>query len=46
MQLKNYLKKPYLLTYVPDQNKTRQMCDKNYSRNDGTLKYVLDCYKN
>ena len=28
MQLKNYLKKPYLLTYVPDQNKTRQMCDK------------------
>ena len=34
------------LRYVPDQNKTQQMCNKTILEKDGTLKSVLDCCKN
>ena len=37
---------PYLLSYVPDQCKTWQMCDKAISENGETLKSVPGCYKN
>ena len=33
-------KLPYLLRYVPNQYKTRQMCDKAILQNGGTLKFV------
>ena len=36
----------YLLSYVPDQYKTQQMCDKATPENAGTIKYVSDYYKN
>ena len=37
---------PYLLRYVPDQQKTQQICEKAILENGGTLKSVPDCYKN
>ena len=52
---KNHLKKmckhtvkklPYLLRYVPDQYKTRQMSDKAILEKSRTLTSVIDCYKN
>ena len=39
-------KLPFLIKYVPDQNKTQQMCDKVILENGETLKSVPDCYKN
>ena len=39
-------KTPYPLTYVTDQYKTQQMCEKAILENRGTLKSVPECYKN
>ena len=36
-------KLPCLLRYVPDQYKTKQMCDKAILENGGTLKCVSCC---
>ena len=36
---------PFLLRYVPDWYKTKQMCDKTIIENGGTLRSVPDCYK-
>ena len=36
----------YRSSYVPDEYKTRQICDKAILENDETLKSVPDCYKN
>ena len=44
---KHALKKlPFVITYVPDQYKTWQMCHKAILENGGTLEAVSDCYKN
>ena len=43
---KGVTKLPYLLKYVPAQNKTQQMCDKAILENSRTLKSVPECYKN
>ena len=43
MQLK---KLPYLLRYVPDKYKAKQMCPQAILENARTLKYVPDCNKN
>ena len=43
---KNAVKKlPKLIKYVPDQYKTKQMCDKVIIENDGMLGFISDCYK-
>ena len=41
MQLKNYI----VLRYVPDQDKTQQMCDKAILENGGILMSVPDATK-
>ena len=37
---------PYLLRYVPDQDKAQQISDKSILENGGTLNSVTECYKN
>ena len=39
-------KSPCLLTYIPDQYKSQQMCDKAILEIGETLKSVTDCDKN
>ena len=43
---KSVEKLPYLLRYVPDQDKTQKMYNKVILENGGTLKSVPDCNKN
>ena len=43
MQLK---KLSFVIRYVPDLYKTKQICDKAILENGGTLKFIPDCYKN
>ena len=38
-------KLPFITQYVPNQCKTKQMCDKAILENNGTLKPVPDRYK-
>ena len=42
MQLK---KLSFVIRYVPDLYKTKQICDKAILENGGTLKFIPDCYK-
>ena len=37
---------PFPIRYIPDQQKTQQMCYKGILKNSGTLKSIPDCYKN
>ena len=44
---KNAVKKlPLAKPYVPDQYKTKEMCDKAIIGNGGILGFIPDCYKN